>query len=501
MINDQQVRSLKNMLSKGKRLYESALKTGMDEKTARKYRDSEKLPSEMKNEHKWRTRKDPFEQVWDEVKELLEAESELEALTIFKELQRKYPGTFDDGQLRTLQRKIKCWRATYGPPKEVMFPQVHYPGRLSQSDFTHMSDLGITINKQQFYHLLYHFVLTKSNWETCLICFSESFESLSEGFQNSVWELGGVTEFHQTDRMSTAVNKNGNPEDFTRRYMELMQHYNIKPKKINTGKANENGDVEQAHYRFKNAVDQHLMLRGSRDFASREEYEQFLRKILKLRNQGRKKNIEMEKKLLKPLPSKKIDSFKRMEPSVSRSSTILINHNTYSVDSRLIKEKVKVKVFSEHIEVWYAQKMVHKIPRLRGEGKHCIQYRHIIDSLIKKPGAFDNYKYKEDMFPTTMFRMAYDNLTRQKTPRNAAKEYLAILNLAAKENESHVDEAIHILLHIEHQSMDFQSVKTVFETLKQDSNSRKIEIQIPDVNLGVYDLLLKSKEDTCLTTN
>lgn len=377
MITDGQVRRLKKMLSKGEKLYTSALKMEMDEKTARKYRDTGKLPTELEKEHTWRTRIDPFEDEWQEIRKMIAGEPGLEALTIFRYLQRKYPGKYQDGQLRTLQRRIKRWRATEGPPKEVMFPQEHYSGRLSQSDFTHMSKLGITINKQPFEHLLYHFTLTKSNWETGSICFSESFESLSDGLQASLWELGGVPEYHQTDCMSTAVNKDGNPEEFTKRYSALMEHYRMKPKRINPGEAHENGDVEQSHFRFVKAVDQELMLRGSRDFADREEYERFLRNIFKQRNSGRKKYLEIEKEKLRPLPGKKIDSFKKIEKPVSKNSTIIIDKNIYSVASRLIGETVKVKVFAEHLEVRYAQKLVEKIPRLRGSGKHKIQYRHM----------------------------------------------------------------------------------------------------------------------------
>ncbi len=167
------------MLSEQKSLTESACKSGMSEKTARKYRDLGKLPSELKSEHTWQTRKDPFESDWPEIQELLKSSPKLEALTIFQYLQRQTPGKYQDGQLRTLQRKIKRWRALEGPPKEVVFPQEHHPGRLSQSDFTHMGSLGITIENKPFDHLLYHFILTKSNWETVSICFSESFESLS----------------------------------------------------------------------------------------------------------------------------------------------------------------------------------------------------------------------------------------------------------------------------------------------------------------------------------
>jgi hypothetical protein len=501
MKTDHQVRRLKKMLSEGKKLSTSALKTEMDEKTARKYRDTGLLPSELKQEHTWRTRVDPFEDDWPEVAGMLSVEPKLEALTVFRYLQRKYPGKFQDGQLRTLQRRVKRWRATEGPPKEVMFPQEHHPGRLSQSDFTHMGDLGITLNKQPFEHLLYHFTLTKSNWETGNICFSECFESLSEGLQRAVWELGGVSEYHQTDCLSTAVNKDGNPEEFTKRYTALLDHYRLKPKRINPGEAHENGDVEQSHFRFKGAVDQELMLRGSRDFADREEYERFLRRIFNQRNAGRREWIEIEKKMLRPLPEKKLDSFKEVEKTVSRNSTIHIDNNAYSVASQLIGEKVKVRVHAEYLEVRYAQRLVEQIPRLRGEGKHRIQYRHIIDSLLRKPGAFENYKYKQDMFPTTRFRMVYDGLLKERSVRNAAKEYLQILNLAAKESESLVDEAIRILLHTGRQIIDSTAVKEMFSELKSDNLPAAMQIHIQQADPAMYNQLFTNQGASWITLN
>lgn len=187
----------------------------MDEKTARKYPKDGKFPSEMMQEHTWRTREDPFAEVWNEAKAFLELNAGLEAKTIFEYLQRKYPGEFSEGQLRTFQRKVKHWRATEGPPREVYFAQEHRPGYLCQSDFTHMDELGITIVSQPFDHLFYHFVLTYSNWESGTLCFSESMEGLSAGFQEAVWRLGGVPEVHQTDRMTAAVHRPGNPEEFT----------------------------------------------------------------------------------------------------------------------------------------------------------------------------------------------------------------------------------------------------------------------------------------------
>src|SRR5207253_7679233 len=169
-------------------------------KTARKYRRLGRVPSELTPGSRWRTRADCFQEVWEEVQSLLEVNAGLEAKTIFEYLQRRYAGRFADGQLRTLQRRVKVWRATEGPVKEVFFAQRHHPGRLSASDFTHMSELGITIQGQSFPHLIYHLVLTYSNWEWATVCFPESFESLCEGFQNAIWELGKVPQRHRTDQ-------------------------------------------------------------------------------------------------------------------------------------------------------------------------------------------------------------------------------------------------------------------------------------------------------------
>lgn len=204
MVTDQQVKRLWRFRNKRLPLEVGAAKAGTDVKTARKYLVDLRLPSEMKQKHLWRTQQDPFQEVWPELRERLESEPGLQAKTLFEHLQRIFPGCFPDGQLRTLQRHIKHWRATEGPAREVFFAQEHRPGELAESDFTHCRELGITIADQAFPHLLYHFVLTYSNWETGMICYSESFESLSEGLQNALWELGGVPLEHRSDRMSAA---------------------------------------------------------------------------------------------------------------------------------------------------------------------------------------------------------------------------------------------------------------------------------------------------------
>ena len=186
-------------------LAQAASKAGMDAKPARKYREVKQLPSQIGKAHGWRTRPDPFEAVWGEIEEILRLHPTVQAKTMFEYLGRKYPGRFQEGQLRSLQRRFKQWRARSGPEREVMFPQAHDPGRQCQSDFTHMSNLNVTIEGQKFEHLAYHFVLTYSNWETVTLCFSESFESLSAGLQNALWQLGGAPEEHRTDSLSAAV--------------------------------------------------------------------------------------------------------------------------------------------------------------------------------------------------------------------------------------------------------------------------------------------------------
>jgi len=490
MVTDQQLRRLFTLRNKEKSKATAAAKAGMDEKTARKYLKLGKLPSQVKKPHTWRTREDSFGGVWDTAKEFLELNPGVEAKSLFEHFQRQYPGRFEDGQIRTFQRKVKCWRALEGPAQEVYFPQLHYAGDLCESDFTCMNSLGITIQRKRFDHLIYHFVLTFSNWEAGSICFSESFESLSMGFQNALWELGGVPKRHRTDRLSAAVHKECNPEEFTQGYQAIVRHYRIKGEKIRSGEAHENGDIEQRHHRFKRAVDQALILRGSRDFEGRQAYEAFLDKLFKQLNSGRKKRFAEEQKVLRRLPEKRLNDFRWFTFKVGPSSTINVAHNVYSVHSRLKKETVRVKLYAEYFELWYGQRKIETIPRMRGDAGHFIQYRHIIDSLVRKPGAFENYRYKNDLFPTTRFRMAY-NYFKKTIPVKANKEYLKILNLSAKETETGVDEALRTLFENE-KPLSLDAVKTILKS--GDVIAPPEEVKVEKINLSHYDKLLKNTE-------
>jgi hypothetical protein len=491
MVTDRLFRRLRKLIQIEDTLAQAADKAGVDEKTARKYRDSDALPSQRRVPHTWRTREDPFQDVWPELLELLRLNPGLQAKTLFLDLQRRFQGRFPDVQLRCLQRRIKLWRALEGPPKEVYFAQVHEPGRLAESDFTCMAQLGVTILGEPFDHMVYHFVLTYSNWEAGTVCFSESFESLSEGLQNALWELGGVPRRHRTDRLTAAVNSDPSSEMFTRRYQALLKHYGLEGQAIRPRQANENGDVEQSHHRFKQAVAQALMLRGSRDFASRGDYQTFLKKIMAGRNANRKERFREEMAVLSSLPVRRLEMARRLKARVDSGSTIHVGGNTYSLPSRLIGEQVDIHIGAETLDVWYGARRLDTLPRLRGRGQHRIEYRHVIDWLVKKPGAFEEYRYRDSMFPTSRFRMAYD-LLKDRRPGRVVKDYLAILHLATQEGESHVDEALRLLLD-RGRPLDADAV---IEALRQGQRPSAVtDVMIVDVDLTMYDRLLQPRED------
>jgi len=215
-----------------------------------------------------------------------------------------------------------------------MFSQVHYAGDLAASDFTDMSSLGITIAGQRFEHLAYHFVLTYSDWEAVTLCTSESFEALSDGLQNAFWELGGVPRRHRSDSLSAAVNNLSAKREFRARYEDLLKHCEVRGERINVRQPHENGDSESSHGHFKTAVDQALQLRGSRDFASRDDYQTFLRQLLDRRNAARRERHGEELALLRPLPAERLESRLCLPVTVDRGSLIHIHRNVYSVQQQ-----------------------------------------------------------------------------------------------------------------------------------------------------------------------
>jgi hypothetical protein len=490
MVTDQQIRRLYKLSNTEDTQAIAASKAGMDVKTARKYLRTRRLPSERKVDRHWLTRQDGFAEVWPGIVEQVRTNPGLEAKTIFAALQRQYPERFSDGQLRTLQRRIKRWRASEGPAREVYFVQEHRAGELCASDFTHMNELAITVGGEPFAHMLYHFVLTYSNWETGTVCQSESFASLSEGLQNALWELGGVPLLHRTDRMTAAVNNLTEQADFQKQYQSLLRHYNLEGRRIQTGRPNENGDVEQRHYRLHRALDQALLLRGSREFASVEAYEVFLGRLFEQLNSGRKARLVEEMERLRPLPERRLETAKRVRVRVNTGSLIVVERNSYSVNSRLIGEIVEARVFSDHLEVWYGGQKMEQLPRLRGRTNYRVDYRHIIDWLVRKPGAFAGYRYREHLFPSSRFRMVYD-LLQEVMPGRCDRRYLEILELAAKEGEAQVEDALRLLLASERGRETIADKEAFVQFLKRCAQAPEIvDVPIPEVALVSFDQLL-----------
>ena len=488
MVSDQQVRRLRKLMQTENNQAIAASKAGMSEKTARKYLHLDRLPSQLRTERNYRTREDGFAEVWSEIETLLRTEPTVEAKTIFEYLCRKYEGRFQQGQLRTLQRRVKRWRIKHGPGKEVMFPQRHQPGRQGQSDYTHMKDLGVTIQNQPFDHLFYHFMLTYSNWETGLVCYSESFESLSQGLQNALWELGAVPQEHRTDSLSAAVNNLSDTDEWTARYSGLMAHYGLRPSHNNPGRGHENGDVEQSHYRFKQSVGQELILRGSRDFATREQYEEFLRQVIKRRNSTRAKALSEELAVMRGLPARRVEDYTSERTKVSRNSTMTVRHNLYSVDSRLIGEVVEVRVYADQLQVWHGGQQVQVTQRLRGSGKHLVNYRHVIDSLCRKPGAFAAYRYQTDLFPSLIFRVSYDCL-REQCPQSADRQYVKLLYLAREQGQERVEIILRQLID-QGQPVSETSVRTILSEAASSPSDLKWEAEVAAVELVAYDQLI-----------
>lgn len=468
----------------------AAAKAGMSEKTARKYRRLGSAPSQLKQPRSYRTRPDPFADVWPELEAMLEREPSLQALTLFDDLCRRWPGRFQASQLRTLQRRVKAWRALSGAEREVFFPQEHVPGRQAQSDFTYMHELAVTIAGQPFDHLFYHFTLTFSNWEWGMVCFSESFEALADGLQNALWQLGGVPLEHRTDSLTAAVTILGDRDEFTERYKGLLDHYGLGASHTSTGRGNENGDVEQSHYRFKTAVDQELMLRASRDFASRSDYEGFLRKLLERRNLSRSSRVGQDVAALRALPARRLEAYTSETLKVTRNSTLLVRGNFYSVRSQLIGERVEVRIYGEHLEVWYAGQMVERMERLRGKGKHRIDYRHVIDSLVRKPGAFAHYRFRQDLFPRLIFRIAYDWLS-EHVGSSADKQYVRLLEMAALEGEDLVAGVLHELM-ARGQGARVEIVRERVRERSLEAAPQVPRIEIDALALSAYDTLLEA---------
>lgn len=475
----------------GKPLATAAAVAGMSERSGRRWRKG-KLPSGKKQRRRhWRTRPDPFAGVWDEqIVPLLAADRDgvLAANTILEWLNRRHPGRFSTSQLRTLQRRIRHWRALEGPDREVFFPQVHPPGREAQVDFTSATKLRVTIAGEPFNHLLFEFVLSYSGWRYVAIARSETFLAFKQGLQGALWELGGCPAVVRSDNLSAVTHElrktGGRALNWP--YRQLLDHYGLKSTRTNRRSAHENGVVEQAHRRIKEAIAQELVLRGGRDFASRDDYSGFVGEVVKRRNSLAEPKSEIERSRLRPLPAAQVPDYLSYRAAVSKWSTIRVSNRTYTVPPRLIGQKVEARLYADHLDVHYKGRFVERIQRATGSQRARVNYRHVIGSLVKKPGAFARYRWRDQLFPTLTFRRAYDALCNWRGRHSADVNYLRILQLAATTMESDVERALCRLL-AEDRRFDCQDVRELVAP-RPPSIPELARLRAPD--LGVYDRLL-----------
>ncbi len=463
----------------------AGMKAGVDSKTARKYIKVGKLPSECKQEREWRTKADIFEAVWPQLQAMLKASPGLEAKTLLEWLilQNREP-LFQMKQLRTLQRKVREWRALYGNDKEVMFSQTIHPGRQSQSDYTCMNSIGVTIAGIPFSHLLFHFMLPYSRWEAVMICYTESFESLTAGYSAAVWDLGAVAPEHRTDNLSAATHRVGAGRDFNERWSDFLAYHRVKPSRNNPGEGHENGSVEKSHDLFKKNVVQDLLLRGSRNFVSLEEYKAFIEKIKERRNHSRKARLAKELDVLLALPERQWQSVRTICVTVNPMSMIAVLGCVYSVPARLIGFGVFVDIYPDRLEVRYGKQIVETITRLQEAHGASVNYRHVIGYLLRKPGAFAHYQYREHLFPRVVFRKAYDALLEHSSTRGH-KDYLKVLHLSAITSESEVSAALEILLEAG-QAPLLDALKVLLDV----PLSKIPSVRIDAPRLSAYDTLL-----------
>jgi transposase len=430
--------------------------------------------------------------VWEsEVVALLESDKkgELEAKTVLSELKTQYPERFNDRQLRTLQRRMRDWRAVHGPEREVIFPQDHPPGREAAVDFTHATKLEVLIAGEPLAHLLFVMRLSFSSWTWVQVAFGETFEALVRGVQGALWALGGVPKVLRHDNLSAATHelRKSGGRALTTRFRGVLDHYDLRSTRIRPGKSNENGVVEKGNDLVKGALLQALIVRDDRNFESVGAYETWARGVIDdAMNREHEATIAEERTHLRPLPDHPVPSYTTHHPKVKRWSTIVVAKRTYSLPSRLIGHTVQVRLHAQEVEVRYRGRRLATMPRLLGARTACIDYRHVIGSLIRKPGAFARYRFREELFPTLAFRCAYDALCGWRGER-ADIEYVRILHLAATTYEHHVACALDLLLEAG-EPFDYAEVKAI----AAPEPVTVPEVSIPHPDLAVYDAMLEA---------
>ena len=414
----------------------AAAKAGISPASGYRLAADSRLPSQKKVLRN-RRRPDPLAGIWEaEVVPLLKAGPGLRAVAIFDEIRRRHP-ELGDGVRRTLERRIRAWRAVDGPDQDVIFRQVHEPGVQGLSDFTDMNDLGITVAGATFDHRLYHFRLVYSGFEHAhVVLGGESFVALAEGLQNALWTLGGVPREHRTDSLSAAFRNldEAAKEDQTRRYEALCKHYGMTPSRNNRGVAHENGSVESSHGHLRRAIEDALILRGSADFTDLVAYRRFVGEIVSRRNARNGKQIAVERAMLQPLPADRTTDYEEVSVNVTSSGGFSLRKVFYTVPSRLIGHRLRVHLYDDRLDLFIGGTPLMTLPRGRpkpdGGRGHVVDYHHVIHALKRKPMALLDLVYRDQLFPRQVYARTFEFLLDRLEPRPACKIMVKLLALA-----------------------------------------------------------------------
>ena len=414
----------------------AAAKSGLSRATGYRIEADPRLPSQKKA-RRGRRRPDPLAEVWDaEIVPILKAAPGLRAIAVLAEIRRRHP-EISPGIRRTLERRIRTWRALVGPEQDVIFRQEHPPGRLGLSDFTDTSVLGVTVAGVVLEHRLYHFRLAFSGFAHAhVVLGGESFVALAEGLQNALWALGGVPQEHRSDSLSAAFRNldSASQEDLTQRYQGLMRHYEMTPSRNNPGVAHENGSIESPHGHLKKALEDALLLRGARDFDALDAYRRFVDEIIGRQNAHNRKRIELERPHLAGLPKRRTADFEEKVVTVTSSGGFILRRVFYTAPSRLIGHRLRVHLYDDRLDCFLGSTPMMTLRRGRppspDKGGHVVDYRHVIHALRKKPMALINLVYRDLLFPRPAYARAFEVLCAEVGYKRACKVTVELLALA-----------------------------------------------------------------------
>lgn len=481
----------------------AAAKAGFSTSTGSRIDHDPRPPAQKKQERRHAGGKpDPLAGLWDEhIVPLLTRTPGLRPITVLEQMQRLHPDRDLNPARRTLERRMRTWRAQHGEDRELIFRQNHPPGRQGMSDFFDARDLTVTVAGVPLEHRIYHFTLVCSGWEHAeVVLGGESYTALASGLQNALWELDGVPHEHRTDSLSAAF-ANLDPDardDLRRRYETLCSDLGMEPTRNNRGIAHENGSIESRHGHLKARLDQALLLRGSRDFDDVDAWRRCIAQVVARHNARHRDRVALERPHLKPLPPRRSCDYDEARVRVTSSGGFVFRKVFYTVPSRLIGYELKLRAFDDRLELFLGSTRLETLPRGRAPDRgrrghaHVVDYRHVIHSLRKKPGALANLAYRDALFPRTEYRNCWEALKAILPLRQACRTMVGLLWLA-HENGCEAALAAELARVLAAGDLpDLAGLRTRFSPTQIGESRPEVPVQMPAT--GSYDALLPGLE-------